>query len=413
MCCGVYNLTAQAVIRYPWAPFIPLEFLIFAAMLAGIAAFHRKALPIAAAGLAFIVAYEALFTAFPTGTGAAALAAHLQHEWVTLTNLLLLLVGFELLSNQFERSNLPDHVPSVLPDGWAGGLALLAFVFILSAFLDNIAGAVLGMVAARRVYRDRVRVGFVAAIVAAANAGGAGSVIGDTTTTLMWLNGVSPLTLLPAFVGSVAAFAVFGVAAALQQHRFQPIVAHADHIEALEWKRIGIVTFILTAALATNVIANAAGVGERFPWLGLAVCAAILVTSPLAPPDWRLIKPGVRGAFFLVLLVAAASLMPVQSLPTPSWQSVAGLGVLSAVFDNIPLTMLALGQGGYDWPLLAYAVGFGGSMVWFGSSAGVAVSNIYPDARSIVRWVKEGWFVPLAFVVGFVLQLLLLGWRPS
>jgi len=382
-------------------------------MLAGIAIFHRKALLIAAAGLASIIAYAALFTAFPAGTGPSALMAHLRHEWVTFTNLFLLLVGFELLSNQFERSKVPDHVPAVLPHNWAGGFVLLGIVFALSAFIDNIAGAVLGMVIARHVYRARIRVGFVAAIVAAANAGGAGSVIGDTTTTLMWLNGVSPLAVLPAFVGSAAAFVVFGTGAAIQQHRYQPIVAHSGEAPDLEWKRVGIVTFILAAAVATNVVANAAGVGDKFPWLGLAVSAAIAVTSPFAAPDWKLIKPGVKGATFLVLLVAAASLMPVQSLPVASWQSVAGLGVLSAVFDNIPLTMIALSQGGYDWSLLAYSVGFGGSMVWFGSSAGVAVSNIYPEARSFVRWVKEGWFVPVAFAVGFIVQLVVVGWRPS
>src|SRR5437763_4155599 len=32
---------------------------------------------------------------------------------------------------------------------------------------------------------------------------------------------------------------------------------------------------------------------------------------------------------------------------------------LSSVFDNIPLTALALEQGHYDWGALAYAVGFG------------------------------------------------------
>ena len=58
----------------------------------------------------------------------------------------------------------------------------------------------------------------------------------------------------------------------------------------------------------------------------------------------------------------------------------AGLGFLSSVFDNIPLTALALKQGGYDWGFLAYTVGFGGSMIWFGSSAGVAISNMYPQA---------------------------------
>ena len=72
----------------------------------------------------------------------------------------------------------------------------------------------------------RVSVGFLAAIVAAANAGGAGSVIGDTTTTIMWLNGVSPLAVLPAYVAAIAAFAVFGAGGAMQQQAFQPILAH-------------------------------------------------------------------------------------------------------------------------------------------------------------------------------------------
>jgi len=58
------------------------------------------------------------------------------------------------------------------------------------------------------------------------------------------------------------------------------------------------------------------------------------------------------------------------------------LGFVSAVFDNIPLTELAIKQGGYDWGFLAFAVGYGGSMIWFGSSAGVALSNIYPESRS-------------------------------
>jgi Na+/H+ antiporter NhaD/arsenite permease-like protein len=116
---------------------------------------------------------------------------------------------------------------------------------------------------------------------------------------------------------------------------------------------------------------------------------------------------------FLVSLVAAASLMPLRGLPEPSWQTAFTLGVLSSVFDNIPLTTLALRQGGYDWALLSFAVGFGGSMVWFGSSAGVAITNLYPEGRSLLRWLKQGWFVPVAYVVGFFVMLALLGWNPT
>jgi hypothetical protein len=83
------------------------------------------------------------------------------------------------------------------------------------------------------------------------------------------------------------------------------------------------------------------------------------------------------------------------------------------VFDNIPLTKLALEQGGYDWGVLAYAVGFGGSMIWFGSSAGVAITNLFPQARSVGGWLRAGWHVTLAYVVGFAVLMLALGWNPQ
>jgi Na+/H+ antiporter NhaD/arsenite permease-like protein len=105
--------------------------------------------------------------------------------------------------------------------------------------------------------------------------------------------------------------------------------------------------------------------------------------------------------------------MPVEKLPAASWQTVLGLGFVSAVFDNIPLTALALKQGGYDWGYLAYGVGFGGSMIWFGSSAGVALSNMYPQAKSVGLWLKHGWHVALAYVIGFFVMLAVLGWHPN
>jgi hypothetical protein len=114
----------------------------------------------------------------------------------------------------------------------------------------------------------------------------------------------------------------------------------------------------------------------------------------------------------LLSLVLAASLMPVETLPAPSWQTALGLGYISAVFDNIPLTALALQQGGYDWGMLAYAVGFGGSMIWFGSSAGVALSNLFPESRSVGAWIRHGWNVAVAYPLGFFALLAILGWHP-
>ena len=106
-------------------------------------------------------------------------------------------------------------------------------------------------------------------------------------------------------------------------------------------------------------------------------------------------------------------MMPVHKLPDASWRVALGLGFVSAVFDNIPLTALALHQGGYDWGYLAYAVGFGGSMIWFGSSAGVALSNMFPEGKNAVAWVRGGWHVVLAYVIGFFIMLAVLGWFPQ
>ena len=380
---------------------IPLEFVIFGATLLGVALFHHHTLAVAVTGL-----LAALTLRFVQGS-ALEIVEHFGEEWVTLTNLLLLLLGFAILSNQFERSQLPEAIPSRLPKGWRGGLTLLALVFFLSAFLDNIAAATIGGVVARHVYRQGVTMAYLAAVVSAANAGGAGSVIGDTTTTMMWISGVSPLELLPAFIGAFGALAVFGPLASIAQQRRSPITQVSISNLRIDWGRVAIVMFALTVLIGTNVTATSVfpGLEELVPALGLGLWTALLFTAPLRKPDWKILREAGKGATFLVALVALASLMPVDQLPAPSIASTLGLGFLSAVFDNIPLTALAINQGGYDWALLAYAVGFGGSIVWFGSSAGVALTNLYPEGRSVVDWLREGWFVPLAYLVGFLFMV--------
>jgi hypothetical protein len=310
------------------------------------------------------------FRRVPVSSG---LAAHLAHEWVLLANLFLLLVGFALLAAQFEQSGLPRALPRILADDWTGGLALLAIVFVLSGFLDNIAAALIGGAIAHALFRARVRVGYLAAIVAAANAGGAGSVIGDTTTTMMWISGVHPLAVLHAYLAAAVAFLVFAIQAARAQQRFAPIIRESPVGLSIDWARVATVAFVLASAVAVNVgiNANVPEYADRFPFIGFAVGLALIISCGWRRPDFRVLPGAVKGSLFLLCLVASASLMPVASLPAASWQSALALGFVSAFFDNIPLTALALKQGGYDWGMLAYAVGFGGSMIWFGSSAGL------------------------------------------
>jgi Na+/H+ antiporter NhaD/arsenite permease-like protein len=392
----------------------PFEFLLFGATLLGVAIFHRYTLQVALSGLLMITGWKLAFGDFHGVTGPMGLFGHLGEEWVLLTNLFALLVGFALLSRHFELSGLPERMPRLLPDDWKGGLLLLAIVFVLSGFLDNIAAAIIGATVAGSVYRHRVHVGYLAALVAAANAGGAGSVVGDTTTTMMWLDGISPLHVLHAYVAAIAAFLVFAIPAARLQQKMSPIVRNAPPDAHVDVSRALIVLLILLAAVAANLYANTLpqGRGERFPYIGAAVIGVLLLLAPWRRPDWSIVPRAARGAAFLLALVLAASMMPVDRLPSASPATAFGLGVVSSVFDNIPLTRLALEQGGYDWGVLAYAVGFGGSMIWFGSSAGVAVADLFPQAKSVGQWLRQGWYVPVGYVVGFVVLILVLGWNP-
>jgi Na+/H+ antiporter NhaD/arsenite permease-like protein len=394
---------------------IPVDFILFALTLIGVALFHHKTLQVALTGLAAIVLYKLIFTGFKTGDGLTGLALHMQHEAVILSNLFLLLMGFALLSRHFENSRVPDEMPAFLPDNWTGGLALLGIVFVLSAFLDNIAAALIGGAMARHVFKGKVHIGYLAGIVAASNAGGAGSVVGDTTTTMMWIDGISPLRVVEAYVAAAAAFFIFGIPAALQQHRFSPIIKEPPRGLHVDWTSLGIVAAILVVAIGANVTANLKfpAVLDVVPVIGLAVWLVLLVTAPLRRPDWAIMPETFKGTIFLLALVTCASLMPVEELPAASWQTALGLGFLSSVFDNIPLTALAIKQGGYDWGYLAYTVGFGGSMIWFGSSAGVALSNMYPEAKSVGRWLRDGWPVAVAYVFGFFVMLAILGWKPD
>lgn len=394
---------------------VPVDFVLFALTLLGIALFHRHTLPIALAGLGIITAYKLTFTGFKDGAGLIGLGLHLGHEFSLLANLFLVLLGFALLARHFEESAIPDEMPSLLPVGWKGGVMLLVIVFVLSAFLDNIAAAIIGGTVARHVFRGNVHMGYLVAIVAAANAGGAGSVVGDTTTTMMWLAGVSPLSLLNAYIAAFVAFVIFAVPASLQQERHSPMINHVRRGGSIDWARVFIVAAMLIAALVVNVVTNLhfPELLVRVPVLGLSVWVVLFATTPVRRPDWRVLPEAFKGTIFLLALVTAASMMSVESLPPALWQTALGLGFLSAVFDNIPLTALALKQGGYDWGYLAYTVGFGGSMIWFGSSAGVALSNQYPEAKSTVGWLRHGWYVVVAYVVGFFVMLTLIGWSPE
>ena len=394
---------------------IPIEFILFALTLLGVALLHNQTFYVALTGVIAVALYKIAFTGFKTGVGVTGFAGHLGHEWVTLANLFCLLLGFAILARHFEKSRVPEILPKFLPNDWKGAFLLLAMVWFISSFLDNIAAALIGGAMAHKLFKAKVHIGYLAGIVAASNAGGAFSVVGDTTTTMMWISGVRPGAVFEAVIASGLALVISGYFAAKQQHAYSPILAHSHEKISADWGRLFIVVLILVFAMATNIIVNThyTAISDSFPFIGVAVWAAILVTIPVRRHDWEVVGESLKGTFFLLFLVTSASMMPVESLPAASWQTAFGLGFVSAVFDNIPLTALAIKQDGYDWGFLAFGVGYGGSMLWFGSSAGVALSNMYPEAKNAGKWLKHGWHVAVAYVISFMVMVAVLGWHPE
>jgi len=398
----------------PYIGQVRIEFIIFGLILLGVALFHKQTFWVAVIGLSvllsFKLAFDPNFNLIEHLFGTNPFSEQVmdkelrQGEWGIILNLLGLLLGFALLSKIFEESGVPDILPKYLPGDWKGPFLLLVFICILSSFLDNIAAALIGGTIALVVFKNKVHVGYIAAIVAASNAGGSGSVVGDTTTTMMWIDGVSPFNVFHAYVAAGVALIFFAWFAAHQQHNYQSIQKGSIINVKIDWIKILIVALILTGAIISNFVYD-------MPALGVWI--AIIIGAFLRPIPWKEVPGSIKGTVFLLCLVFCASLMPVEELPNASWVTAFALGFLSSVFDNIPLTKLCLEQGHYDWGMLAYTVGFGGSMIWFGSSAGVAITNKFPEARNVIEWVKNGWHVTVAYVLGFFALYLIVGWHPA
>ncbi|HPB13374.1 MAG: citrate transporter [Bacteroidales bacterium] len=393
---------------------VRLEFIFFGLILLGVALFHKHTFWVALIGLTVLMTFKLVFDPgfhlMEHFFGTTPMVEQLmdkemrQGEWGIILNLLGLLLGFGMLSKIFEESGVPDILPKYLPNDWKGPFLLLVFVFILSSFLDNIAAALIGGTVALVVFKNRVHIGYIAALVAASNAGGSGSVVGDTTTTMMWIDGVSAFNVLHAYVAAVVALLIFAWFGAHQQDKYQKIQSDPNPNVTIDWAKLFIVALILAGAIISNIVYD-------MPALGVWI--AIIIGAFIRKAPWREVPASLKGTIFLLCLVTCASLMPVEELPNASWVTAFSLGFLSSVFDNIPLTKLCLEQGHYDWGMLAYCVGFGGSMIWFGSSAGVAITNKFPEGRNVLLWVKNGWHIIVAYIIGFFALFLTLGWEPA
>src|SRR5438045_8625688 len=97
---------------------VPLDFILFACILLGIAFLHRHTVAVALTGLAVVTIYKLALPGFRTGAGFEGQLGLLAHEWVILANLFALLLGFALLSQHFQGPSRPVVMPRILPHAW-------------------------------------------------------------------------------------------------------------------------------------------------------------------------------------------------------------------------------------------------------------------------------------------------------
>jgi len=405
-----------------------LAIAMFLSTLANVAYFHHQSRFVAMGGAVIVSAYFAFL--------GGSLGEKIHHEWHQLVEVGVLLVGYPVLSGLFNLSNLGHKMPEILPDDERGGRRLLYFVFWASALLDNIAAALLGGAVARTIFHGRFTMHYVGAIIIASNAGGAPWATGDTTTTMMSMRGVSHLELFPALIGSWVAFWVStnGIGpikgAALLQQQAAPIQKKGD---ASPLDQFALRCFGFTAF--TTVVAN---MGFHQAPIGLAIgltasLIAFKLKGRLVWADKKIqekeeereisetlslrsgkgqamplllrkpLEEGRDAVMLLASLMWTASLLPLDALPAASRITTLAVGLLSSVFDNIPLTKLCLDQGGYIPSLLAYSVGVLGSLTPIGSSAAVALlGETYQEGQNWSHWFKNGWVrMFVACLLGF------------
>jgi Na+/H+ antiporter NhaD/arsenite permease-like protein len=312
--------------------------------------------------------------------------------------------------------------------------------FFLSAVLDNLTTSILMCSLLRTLLTEKNdRWLFAGMIVIAANAGGAWSPIGDVTTTMLWIGGqiTAKNTVLKLFIPSLIATAVPLLACCFlvkgPLNRPEPAVSDETQIKPFHRNLMffaGLSVLLLIPVFKT--------VAHLPPFMGMLLGLGILwVISEIIHKDrdsedrkhlsvsyalQKIDTPSIL--FFLGILLAVAALdvagvlhevaLSLQNNIGSEDLTVALIGLISAVVDNVPLVAAAMGM--YDlqsfptdssfWQFLAYCTGTGGSVLIIGSAAGVAAMGI---EKITFSWYlrKISWLALLGYFAGIAVYQLM------
>lgn len=401
----------------------------FVAMLVGLLLLHHHKLWVVIAGFlvigaTFVWGHGWTEEGVSLSEGLTEFAHHFSewHRFHLLYNLTLMLPGFALVAHYFEHSGASQGIAKMLRKD---ALVLWA-VFWLSMILDNIAAAMIGGTILLAMYgKGRVPFPMLIGIICASNLGGAGSPVGDTTTVMMFVSQdpkIGVLEIMTAFVATIPAQLLLVAWAARSGQGIMPTTGipelpteareeyddrhlGEDNVRALEEgtheKRVNwrwILPLLGIPGLVVGNLLDQPGFGL---WAGVLLGVLLGWIRFERKAAWSALP----NTAFLVLLVATAEMLPLHEvkpyLEALTRDQIAILmGLLSAWFDNIPLTAICLSLKDFDWGLLAYCAGFGGSAMWFGSSAGVALGLLFKEVYDTKRWIKPFFVVTGIYLAG-------------
>ena len=320
---------------------------------------------------------------------------------------------------------------------------IAVLTFFLSAVLDNLTTSIVLIMVLRKLVTERQeRLIYDAAIIIAANSGGAFSPIGDVTTIMLWNGGMITAAgavlhlLLPSLLSMIVPafllqFALKGELRTTGQksHDQQP-----GENELTAWERkmvfvlgVGGLMFVPVFRYLTDLPPF---VGILFVlallWITTEVFYAHLKADETASHRVAQLLSHIDMAtilFFLGILMAVSALKEIGVLTALGlWlDSVSGgnhymvtgiIGAISSIVDNVPLVAGCMGMyplaeagdmavNGIFWQLLAYCAGTGGSILIIGSAAGVVVMGL--------EKVSFGWYAkhitPIA-IIGYLAGML-------
>ena len=286
--------------------------------------------------------------------------------------------------------------------------------FILSAIIDNLTATIVLITILQKVIQDRnTRLWFAGLIIVAANAGGAWSPIGDVTTTMLWIGKkvTTPELIKYLFIPSVVCMVVPTLIAS----RYKAFRGTINNKEVSEIKKSPFGSRMLYLGLGSILfVPFFKQITHLPPYVGMMLSLAVVsafaelyssakfslsnidetaddhaIHSPVHAALTKIELPSIL--FFLGILMAVGALESLGLLfnfagqltqAIPNMDIVVSLfGVISAVIDNVPLVAASMGmfsQGPDDpiWHAIAYAAGTGGSMLVFGSAAGVVAMGM-------------------------------------